>query len=100
MEVPALDLDALADGIRAAAAQSERARQAAEERRVTASHLQQVAENLEHEHAAVNALRTRAEEAAAASERAAARRRDVAAEAAAEAQALAGPGSRMACRGT
>ena len=86
VEVPILYLDALADGIRAAATQSERARQAAEEHRVTASHLQQVAENLEREHDAVTALRTRAEEAATAAQEAAARRRDVAAEAAAKAQ--------------
>ncbi len=86
VEVPVLDLDALADGIRAAAEQSERACHAAEEYRVTASHLQQVAEDLEHEHDAVGALRTRAEEAAIAAERAAGRRRDAAAEAAAEAR--------------
>jgi uncharacterized protein (TIGR02680 family) len=103
VEIPALDLNALADGIRAAAAQSERARQAAEERRVTASHLQEVAETLEREHDAVTALRSRAEEAAAAAERAAARRRDIAAEAATRAQSwldqvrgwlAAAPGSR------
>jgi uncharacterized protein (TIGR02680 family) len=84
--IPVLDFDTLADGIRAAAAQSERARQVAEEHRVITSHLQQVAEKLEREHDSVNALRTRAEEAATAAEKAAARRRDVAAEAAAEAR--------------
>jgi uncharacterized protein (TIGR02680 family) len=86
MEVPVLDLDALADGIRAAATQSERARQAVEEHRVTANHLQQVAENLEDEHDAVDALRTRAEEAATAAKRTAERRRDIEAEAAAKAR--------------
>jgi uncharacterized protein (TIGR02680 family) len=86
VEIPAPDLEALADGIRACAAQSERARQAAEERRVTASHLQKVAEKLEGEHDAVTALRTRAEDAAAAAERATSHRRDIAAEAVTEAQ--------------
>jgi uncharacterized protein (TIGR02680 family) len=86
VEVPALDLDALADGIRASTAQSERARQAAEECSVTASHLQQIAENLEQEHKAVDTLRMRAEDAAKAAKRASERRRDVAVESTTEAQ--------------
>ena len=86
VEAPALDLDALADGIRAAAAQSELARRSAEEHRVIAGHLQQVAEDLEREHGVVKDLRTRAEDAAVAAEQATARRGGAAAEAVVAAQ--------------
>jgi hypothetical protein len=79
-EAPALDLEAVAVGIRDAAAQSGRACQAAEEHRTIARHLQQVAKDLEHEYATVQKLRTRAEDAALAGQQAAARRRDAAAE--------------------
>src|SRR3984893_3232976 len=86
LEPPVLDVSMLAEAIHEAALQSERAHQAGRQHRVTASHLQKIAKNLEDKHDGIEDLRTQAQNAAEAAQTAVERRRAVAAESASAAQ--------------
>lgn len=86
LEPPVLDISMLTEAIQDAASQSERAHLAGREHRVTASHLQKVAKDLEDKHERIRNLRTKAQNAAEAARAAAERRRAVATESASAAQ--------------